>query len=149
TTSALRPSDIPTGSGDYIQNSTSPQTANFNVSGNGTVGGALNVGGIGQGQLLNVTGIALVRERVNASPTNPRAADANAGLSLTLSGQPGWSLATADSAGSFQIFNDATGQNALAIDKTTNNVGVGTMSPAQKLSVAGTIESTSGGVKFP
>jgi LysM repeat protein len=29
------------------------------------------------------------------------------------------------------------------------NVGIGTTSPGQKLSVAGTIESTSGGVKFP
>jgi hypothetical protein len=29
------------------------------------------------------------------------------------------------------------------------NVGIGTASPGQKLSVAGTIESTSGGVKFP
>ena len=31
----------------------------------------------------------------------------------------------------------------------TRNVGIGTSSPGQKLSVAGTIESTSGGVKFP
>ena len=29
------------------------------------------------------------------------------------------------------------------------NVGIGTTSPSQKLSVAGTIESTSGGFKFP
>lgn len=29
------------------------------------------------------------------------------------------------------------------------NVGIGTDTPAQKLSVAGTIESTSGGIKFP
>lgn len=31
----------------------------------------------------------------------------------------------------------------------TGNVGIGTTNPGQKLSVAGTIESTSGGVKFP
>ena len=33
--------------------------------------------------------------------------------------------------------------------KSNGNVGVGTASPNQKLSVAGTIETTSGGVKFP
>lgn len=32
---------------------------------------------------------------------------------------------------------------------TSRNVGIGTTSPGQKLTVAGTIESTSGGVKFP
>lgn len=32
---------------------------------------------------------------------------------------------------------------------TSGNVGIGTTSPGQKLTVAGTIESTSGGIKFP
>jgi hypothetical protein len=42
----------------------------------------------------------------------------------------------------------ATGAALLNIT-TSGNVGIGTSSPAQKLSVAGTIESTTGGVKFP
>jgi hypothetical protein len=33
--------------------------------------------------------------------------------------------------------------------KASGNVGIGTSTPAQKLSVAGVIESTSGGIKFP
>jgi hypothetical protein len=33
--------------------------------------------------------------------------------------------------------------------KNTGEVGIGTTTPGQKLSVAGTIESTSGGIKFP
>lgn len=46
--------------------------------------------------------------------------------------------------------NYATGitNQAIVIDPS-GNVGIGTTSPGQKLSVAGTIESTSGGVKFP
>jgi len=40
--------------------------------------------------------------------------------------------------GSGQLYKDSSG-----------NVGVGTSSPGQKLTVVGTIESTSGGVKFP
>lgn len=145
--SAIAASSLPAGSGNYIQNATSPQTANFNVSGNGVVG-TLNVGGIASGPMLNVTGRGLVRASINATSTTPRAADANGGLSLTLNDQPSWSLASVGNTGNFQIFNDATGQNAVLIDRT-NKVGIGTTTPAQKLSVAGTIESTSGGVKFP
>jgi hypothetical protein len=44
--------------------------------------------------------------------------------------------------------SSATGAALLNIT-TSGNVGIGTSSPAQKLSVAGTIESTTGGVKFP
>ncbi len=40
------------------------------------------------------------------------------------------------------------GQERMVI-LTNGNIGIGTTSPGQKLSVAGTIESTSGGFKFP
>ncbi|MBY0314551.1 MAG: hypothetical protein K2Q26_03465, partial [Bdellovibrionales bacterium] len=41
-----------------------------------------------------------------------------------------------------------TSSNRLII-KASGNVGIGTNSPGQRLSVAGTIESTSGGIRFP
>jgi hypothetical protein len=43
---ALVSADIPSGSGNYIQNGTSAQTsANYNIDGNGTLGGDINVNG--------------------------------------------------------------------------------------------------------
>ncbi|MEK7555307.1 MAG: hypothetical protein AAB516_00580, partial [Patescibacteria group bacterium] len=39
--------------------------------------------------------------------------------------------------------------SSTAIYYNAGNVGIGTTGPAQKLSVAGTIESTTGGIKFP
>ena len=43
--------------------------------------------------------------------------------------------------------NNASGE--VARFDASGNVGIGTSSPGQKLTVAGTIESTSGGIKFP
>ncbi len=43
---------------------------------------------------------------------------------------------------------DPMANNGLYV-ASSNNVGIGTTSPGQKLTVAGTIESTSGGVKLP
>lgn len=45
-----------------------------------------------------------------------------------------------------QVLHNGT---AVVTVLSTGNVGIGTTTPGQKLSVAGTIESTSGGVKFP
>ena len=44
---------------------------------------------------------------------------------------------------------DGKGGNILFVNGSTGKVGIGTMTPGQKLSVAGTVESTSGGFKFP
>ena len=47
---SVPPSGVPAGSGSYIQNTASPQSAsNFNISGNGTAGGTLS------GNLVNAT----------------------------------------------------------------------------------------------
>ena len=62
--------------------------------------------------------------------------DGNAGFGLMLSNQPKWSVATV-TPGQFQIFNDAIGQNAVWIDPSNNNVGIGSGTPAAKLEVNG------------
>ncbi len=46
--------------------------------------------------------------------------------------------------------NAVSGAGTNRIDAIFDgNVGIGTVSPGQRLTVSGTIESTSGGVKFP
>jgi hypothetical protein len=63
----------------------------------------------------------------------------------------------ADSAGgSLELFtNGSTPSQTVRLDSTSDswlnggNVGIGTTSPGEKLTVTGTVESTSGGFKFP
>jgi hypothetical protein len=51
--------------------------------------------------------------------------------------------------GNLEDLNARWSRSGGNIAYTGGNVGIGTASPGQKLTVAGTIESTSGGVKFP
>jgi len=46
-------------------------------------------------------------------------------------------------------YNELTTASNTYLATGSGRVGIGTSSPGQKLSVAGTIESTSGGIKFP
>ena len=112
----------------FIQNTTSQQPANFNISGNGIIGGNVGIGTATPTSKLYVSGTGGIRANVNS--------DSNAGLGLSLNNAPKWSVATV-SPGQFQIFNDAIGANALWINPTNNNVGIGTGSPNDKLEVSG------------
>jgi hypothetical protein len=52
--------------------------------------------------------------------------------------------------GEVEAYNDGTSTPLqLLLNPLGGNVGIGTTTPGQKLSVAGTIESTTGGFKFP
>ena len=58
--------------------------------------------------------------------------------------------ATGAKAGYLPVFTDTTGDLGLSlIAETTKNVGIGTASPANPLSVAGIIQSSTGGFLFP
>ncbi len=123
------------GSADYIQNTVATQaSSNFNISGNGMIGGNLGVGTTAPGTKLDVSGNGIIRARVNS--------DSNAGFAINLNNQPGWSVATT-TGGQFQIFNDALVSNAVWIDPANNNVGIGTIAPGSKLDVAGSINTAS------
>jgi hypothetical protein len=107
--------------------------AEFNVGVFGTAsGGTTNWAGYFDGNTFT-GGSGIIRARINS--------DLNAGVALTLNDQPGWSVATV-TGGQFQIFNDFVGQNALWIDRSTNNVGIGTTSPTTRLDVLGNINSS-------
>lgn len=53
------------------------------------------------------------------------------------------------SGGSGAFASDSTAGGQLFWDSTNHRLGIGTASPGQQLTVAGTVESTSGGFKFP
>ena len=114
--------DPKAGNSNYVQNSTSLQAAtNFNVSGNGTVGGLLS------GNAVNaVTQYNLAGQRVLGVGVSDNA--------LRLGGLG-------------SIYIDGPGQSRFRVEDN-GNVGIGTV-PGSKLTVQGTVESRSGGFKFP
>ncbi len=78
-----------------------------------------------------------------ASPTDPRIR-----LQDTSSGGKTFHIGINPSDDSLRIAETAV-DDRIVIAPSTGNVGIGTTAPAQKLSVAGTVESTAGGFKFP
>jgi hypothetical protein len=102
------------------------------IKGNGNVG----IGTASPVSKLQVSGVGGIRAHVNS--------DSNAGLGLSLNNQPKWSLATVNP-GQFQIFNDAIGANALWIDGTTNNVGIGVANPGYALDLGQRMRLRHGG----
>ncbi|MBI4704237.1 MAG: collagen-like protein [Deltaproteobacteria bacterium] len=84
---------------------------------------------------------------------------ANDGMSLDGILKLGWGTGVSTpSAGQVVVYHESANSGSLRIKtsatdamaiQTNGNVGVGTNAPGQKLSVAGVVESTSGGFKFP
>lgn len=134
---------LPAGSGNYIQNTTSPQaTSNFNISGNGVIGGSLGIGTSAPTSLLTV-GVpeaTTAAGRVNIFNT--------AGLNLVLrdttndvEGFFGVNSSNGVFIGSALAHNMAlrTDNTArLTVEHTTGDVGIGTASPTARLHVNGT-----------
>lgn len=165
TSSALQASDIPAGSPNYIQNTTTQQTSsNFNINGDGTIGGTLRV--VGTGILGDPpTLLALPSGKVGIGtevPTYPLTVDGSAGsfagqaaaefsngvndtgvrIRNTAANGRTWTLFSSGGtsgigAGKFSVYDATAAQSRLLID-SAGNVGIGTTDPGgEKLYVAG------------
>ncbi len=97
-------------------------------------------------------GLSIVNNKVSGSNTIGliQFANANAGVSDIRLATLGVFKDGAENSGYFALATSNAGSiiERLRVDRL-GNVGIGNSSPASKLTVAGIIESTSGGVKFP
>ncbi len=81
---------------------------------------------------------------------NNTAADGDPRIAFQLSGTAKFTLGVDDSDGDkLKIGTTAVDTSTRLTIDSSGNVGIGTASPASLLTVAGVMESTSGGVKFP
>ncbi|MFN6963199.1 MAG: tail fiber domain-containing protein [Pyrinomonadaceae bacterium] len=123
TTSTINASDIPSGSGNYIQNQNAgaQASANFNISGSGTLGGTLTAaGGAFSGAVTSAS--ATVSGSVNAGSA---------------------AITNALTAGSAAVGGNLTvDTNTLVVDAANNRVGIGTATPTNALSLAGETAQT-------
>jgi hypothetical protein len=159
--------DPKAGSSNYVQNSNNPQAAtNFNISGNGTVSGALsgnivnaatqyNLGGqkvlgIASDNGLEFGNNAHVRIGPVFAPTYQLDVEAPGKNGLRVGTiSPGGTALSVGGAGDFAIDAPGTAGGRFVV-KENGNVGIGAPNPTtSKLQVAGTVESTVNGFKFP
>jgi len=118
---------VPGGSNNYIQNTQSLQSASFNISGSGALGGPLSIGGTPISALtVRVSGDAFGLTHTNGSTT----------LGSYVSSTGGW-LGTITNHPLFFFTNNSQPQVTLS---PNGNFGIGTQFPSQQLHV----NSTSG-----
>ena len=84
---SLSAADLPAGNANYIQNGTSSQaTSNFNISGNGTVGGTLSAATVNATNQFNLGGSRILTGSGNNLFVGFNAGSANTGTSNTFVG---------------------------------------------------------------
>ncbi len=106
----------------FVRNSTTQQTANFNVSGNGTVGGILQA--------------SLVRAQTAPGTYGLTQSDGTTTVSTYTSASGGWFGTRTNSP-----LNFFTNDGLATMTLSGGNVGIGTISPTQKLDVSGGIRT--------
>jgi hypothetical protein len=160
--------DPKTGSSNYVQNATSQQAStNFNISGNGTAGGTLSGSTVNAGTQYNLGG-QKVLSMFNSNLLKLGSDNGNIVMGPTIAGNykleinspdknglwlrtqtPGGSALSIAGLGDFDIDTPQGVYGGRFIVKENGNVGIGIPTPTSKLQVAGTVESMTGGFKFP
>lgn len=122
-TGTIPVASVPGGSGNYIQNTQSLQSASFNISGTGILGGPLSIGGTPISSLtVRTSGNAFGLTHTNGTTT----------LGSYVSSTGGW-LGTITNHPLFFFTNNSQPQMTLS---PNGNFGIGTTSPLQQLHVS-------------
>lgn len=137
TSTALRVTQTGTGNAFVVEDSTNPDSSPFVVTSAGFVG----IRNSSPATSLDVTGSALISGFLEVGT----AVEINAGTSYlnAFSGDT-FLGGTGD-----LYLETGSSQTVLQASATTQNVGIGVAPNTSKLAVAGVVESTTGGVKFP
>lgn len=118
--------DLPSGSGYYIQNTTSQQTgANYNIAGSGTVGTSLTV----NGNNSNINSLIVNNSTTTAGTVGTYP------LVVKRAGTTDFSIGSDASYAYLQSWNT----KPLLINSQGNNVAIGNVNPTYKLDVSGDI----------
>ena len=127
TVSGTLTAQLPGGNTNYIQNTTSPQgSSNFNISGNGVIGGSVGIGTTSPAVALEVRrNSSIASDWQTGQLRISGASDPNMQLSLGYD--------TSNNLGVIQAGQAFTGFKTLSLNPFGGNVGIGTSIPVSKL----------------
>ena len=139
----------------FIRNQTDQQTANFNVSGNGVIGGAVGIGTNPSNYRLDVLGYVRARNTESTGFAAETTGTTNAWARFYMrTSNRGWLIGTSQNfnGDQFYLVDENVGQSRMTIQPNggaiafpSGNVGMGTTTPNTRLTLTGGAPWTSAG----